>query len=199
MRYDKGRKEASHRLIMEVATKRFREYGIAASGIASIMNDAGLTNGAFYPHFESKEELVRECVSTAQINQSKLLQKALDAGGLELLITTYLSPEHRDAPGLGCISAALLGELSRQPSETRKHYTDGLLNLMRIMATALPKRGSDAEDVMLAVFSTLIGSLQLARAVEGPALSDRILGAGVDAARAILQSHQNNKTGEISI
>jgi AcrR family transcriptional regulator len=184
---------------MEVATKRFREDGIAASGIASIMSDAGLTNGAFYPHFESKEELVRECISTAQIDQSKLLQEALDAGGLELLFTAYLSPEHRDAPGLGCISAALLGELSRQSSETRKRYTEGLLNLMCLMATALPKGGSDTKDVMLAIFSTLIGSLQLARAVAGAALSDRILGAGVDAARAILQSHQNNKTGGTNI
>ena len=75
MRYNKGRKEASHRLIVEVAVKRFREDGIAASGVAGIMGDAGLTNGAFYPHFESKEELVRECVSTAQIEQSKLLRR----------------------------------------------------------------------------------------------------------------------------
>lgn len=195
MRYDKGRKEASRRLIMEVATKRFREDGIAASGIASIMSDAGLTNGAFYPHFESKEELVRECVYIAQIEQSKLHQDALGAGGLELLITRYLSPEHRDAPGRGCISAALLGELSRQSFETRKCYTEGLLNLVCVMATALPKFGSDAEDVMLAIFSTLIGSLQLARAVEGTVLSGRILAAGVDAARAILQSHQGNKEG----
>ena len=195
MRYEKGRKEASRRLIMEVATKRFREDGIAASGVASIMSDAGLTNGAFYPHFESKDELVRECVSSAQVDQSKLLLEALDAGGLELVIATYLSPEHRDAPGLGCISAALLDELSRQPSETRKHYTEGLLNLIRKMATALPKRGADAEDVMLALFSTLVGSLQLARAVEGAALSDRILVAGADAARAILQSRQSNKKG----
>lgn len=77
MRYDKGRKEASRRLIMEVATKRFREDCISASGIASIMSDMGLTNGAFYPHFESKEELVRECVSIAQIEQSKLIHDAL--------------------------------------------------------------------------------------------------------------------------
>ena len=110
---------------------------------------------------------------------------------MELLITTYLSPEHRDASGRGCISAALLGELSRQSSETRKCYTEGLLNLVRSMATALPNVVSDSESVILAIFSTLIGSLQLARAVEGGELSDRILAAGIDAAQAILKLYQN--------
>ena len=54
MRYEKGRKDASRRRIMEVAAERFRNEGIAASGLAGIMSDAGLTNGAFYPHFQSK-------------------------------------------------------------------------------------------------------------------------------------------------
>ena len=60
MRYEKGRKDASRGRIMEVATERFRCDGIAASGLAKIMSDAGLTNGAFYPHFQSKAALVRE-------------------------------------------------------------------------------------------------------------------------------------------
>ena len=195
MRYDKVLKEVSHRLILEISAKRFREDGIAASGVAGIMSDAVLTNGAFHPYFESKEELIWECVSTAQIKQSKLLQDVLDAGGLELLITTDLSPEHKDTSGHGYIFAALLDELSRQSSETRKCYTEGLLNLVRVMATALPKAVSDAEDVILAIFSTLIGSLQLARAVEGLELSDRILAVGIDTAQAILKSHHNNIGG----
>ena len=62
MRYEKGRKDASRSRIMEVATERFRSDGIAATGLAGIMSEAGLTNGAFYPHFQSKAALVRECV-----------------------------------------------------------------------------------------------------------------------------------------
>jgi AcrR family transcriptional regulator len=70
MRYEKGRKDASRGRIMEVAAERFRSDGIAASGLATIMSDAGLTNGAFYPHFESKAELVRESVVAALEAQS---------------------------------------------------------------------------------------------------------------------------------
>src|SRR4029079_4750070 len=96
MRYDKGHKDASRRRIMEVAAERFRDDGIAACGLASIMSEAGLTNGAFYPHFQSKAELVRESVVAAMEGQSRQIGEALASGGPELAIETYLSTGHRD-------------------------------------------------------------------------------------------------------
>ena len=122
MRYEKGRKDASRRRIMEVAAERFRGDGIAASGLASVMSDAGLTNGAFYPHFESKDDLIRESVAAAMDGQTNRLQNALTTGGLETILQAYLSATHRDNPGQGCALAALLPELARQPSETRRIY-----------------------------------------------------------------------------
>ena len=187
MRYEKGRKDASRRRIVETAAERFRADGIAASGLAGIMSDAGLTNGAFYPHFRSKTELVRECVRAALEDQSLRLQDALVAGGLEKVLAVYLSREHRDDPGHGCVSAALLPELARQPSETRRLYAKRLLAIVRQLASSLPKKTRDREAVALGVFATLIGALQLARVVEGRALSDRILAAGADAARAVVK------------
>jgi len=186
MRYEKGRKDASRRRIVKVAAERFRSDGIAASGLAGIMSDAGLTNGAFYPHFQSKAELVRACLATALDDQSQRLQDALAAGGLEGVLAVYLSREHRDDPGNGCVSAALLPELARQPSETRSLYAERLRTLVRLLASSLPEKTPDPEAVALGVFATLIGALQLARAVEGTALSDRILAAGADAARALV-------------
>jgi len=187
MRYEKGRKDASRRRIMEVAAERFRSDGIAASGLAGIMSDAGLTNGAFYPHFQSKAELVRESLTSALDDQSQRLQDAFADGGLEAVLAAYLSAEHRDNPGRGCVSAALLPELARQPPETRSLYAARLLAMVRQMAASLPPRTRDPEDVALAIHATLIGTLQLARATQGTALSDRILAAGADAARALVQ------------
>jgi TetR/AcrR family transcriptional regulator, transcriptional repressor for nem operon len=140
---------------MEAAAERFRGDGIAASGLATIMSDAGLTNGAFYPHFKSKAELVRESVVAAMETQSQQLREALTSVGPEKVIEAYLSSEHRDNPGKGCASAAL-------------------------------PQAKDPEGVALSVFATLIGALQLARAVEGRELSDRILTAGKDAARTLI-------------
>ena len=193
MRYEKGRKDASRRRIMEVAAESFRRDGIAASGLAGIMSEAGLTNGAFYPHFRSKAELVRESVAEALDDQARKLQDAFAAGGLEAVLALYLSPAHRDHPASGCVSAALLPELARQPSETRKLYAARFQTMVRQMASSLPAQTKDPEGVALAVYATLIGALQLARAVKGTALSDRILAAGADAARALVQPHRGRK------
>ena len=80
MRYEKGRKDTSRRRIMDVAVERFRTDGIAGSGLATIMKDAGLTNGAFYPHFPSKADLVRETLSDALSKQAVWLRDVLDEG-----------------------------------------------------------------------------------------------------------------------
>lgn len=183
MRYDKGRKDASRQRIMDVAAGRFRSDGIAASGLAGIMGEAGLTNGAFYPHFGSKAALVRETVALALHTQSKQIGALLAAGGAQLVIDTYLSADHRDNPAEGCASAALLPELAREPAETRQVYADHALTLVRQLAAGLPPDTADPEAVALGIFATLIGTLELSRAVADPALSARILEAGAKAAR----------------
>src|SRR5438045_2288299 len=175
MRYEKGRKDASRGRIMEVAAERFRVDGIAGSGLAKIMSDAGLTNGAFYPHFQSKAALVRETVASALEDQSDQIREALASGGLAMAIETYLSAAHRDNPGKGCASSALLPEIAREPVETRQLYTERLLTLVRQVSAYLPPQTSDPDSVAFSIFATLIGTLQMARAVEGTELSDRIL------------------------
>ena len=185
MRYEKGRKDASRQRIMEAAAERFRCDGIAATGLAAVMADAGMTNGAFYPHFQSKADLVRETMISVMDRQAEDLRKLIADGGLEAAIAFYLSPEHRDNPAIGCSFAALLPELARQPLETRRVYADNFLALARELASALPAKTKDPEAVAMAIYATLIGSLQLARAAEGIDLSDRILAAGANAARTL--------------
>lgn len=189
MRYEKGRKDTSRGRIMDVAAEQFRSEGIAASGLAGIMSAAGLTNGAFYPHFQSKAELVRESVAAALEGQSQQLQELLATDGLQAAIAAYLSPEHRDNPGQGCALAALLPELARQPAETRQHYAACMQTLVRQIAAALPTETRDPEGAALSIYATLIGTLQLARAAAGTPLSDRILAAGADAGQTLAQSH----------
>src|SRR4051794_16867013 len=186
MRCEKGRKDASRRRILEVASDRFRSDGIAATGLASIMTDAGLTNGAFYPHFQSKADLVRETVTSTMERQAELLRETLAEGGVEAIIATYLSPAHRDNAANGCTFAALLPELARQPVEARSVYAERLAMISRELASALPGHIGDREAAAMSLYATLIGTLQLARAVEGTELSDRILVAGAHAARTLV-------------
>lgn len=187
MRYEKGHKDTSRQRIMDVAAARFRSDGIAASGLAGIMSDAGLTNGAFYPHFKSKADLVRESLAAAMDDQSGQLRGMVAEGGLETVIAAYLSPEHRDNPQAGCTLSALLPELARQPLETRIVYMERILDAVSEMASALPGGTGDREARMIGIYATLIGTLQLARAVHGTPLSERVLAAGADAARELVR------------
>lgn len=181
MRYDKGHKDASRRRIMEAAAERFRSDGIAASGLAAIMSDAGLTNGAFYPHFKSKAELVRESVAAAMEDGAQLLGGA----GLAAAIDAYLSANHRDNPSTGCALASLLPELAREPAQTRGYWAERFLAAVKQLASGLPPETSDPEAAAIGIYATLIGALQLARVVQGTPLSDRILAAGADSARTL--------------
>src|SRR3954465_4802854 len=109
MRYSQDHKQATRRRILDAAGRRFKQDGIDGSGISTLMSDAGLTNGAFYAHFESKDDLVANVVADqlrTQVKRYDTLRPGRE--GLEDFLREYLSPEHRDHPGDGCPSAALL-------------------------------------------------------------------------------------------
>ena len=117
MRYDKDHKQATRQRIVEAAGRRFKQDGIDGAGVAAVMSDAGLTNGAFYHHFASKEDLVANVLA----DQLRAQRHSFDAqphdrAGLEAIIRAYLSPEHRDQCADGCPSAALLDEIDRRPA-----------------------------------------------------------------------------------
>jgi len=188
MRYEKGRRDASRQRILQAASERFRADGIAASGLSRVMQAAGLTNGAFYPHFQSKAELVRESLAAALEAQAEQMAGILAAGGLEGLIATYLSPEHRDNPQLGCAMAAIGAELAREPSETRAVHFERVMALVRLAAAHAPPQAKDPEGMALALFAGLIGTLQLARAAGRAEMSDRILATGREAARTLART-----------
>src|SRR3954453_16208649 len=107
MRYPKDQKQATRQRILEAAGRRFKEDGIDGAGVAAVMADAGLTNGAFYAQFKSKEDLVANVLA----DQLRAQRESFGVGpsgraGLETFIRGYLSPEHRDECAEGCPSAA---------------------------------------------------------------------------------------------
>ena len=141
MRYEKGHKDTTRQRIIDVAAKQFRENGVAAVGLAGIMSDAGLTNGAFYTHFESKEDLVQAVLGHALSRREATLLAASEANvGLEATIRDYLSPRHRDRPGGGCPTAALVAEVARHPKATRDAFTDKVSDLHPVDRLANPGR-----------------------------------------------------------
>jgi AcrR family transcriptional regulator len=187
MRYDKGRKDETRRHILDVASAQFRESGIAAVGLAGIMSEAGLTNGAFYTHFASKEDLVREVLTDALTRREERHKTNLENGvAVETIIRDYLSTRHRDRAGTGCPTAALVAEIARHPKTTRDAFTGKISDIIALMAEQI--RQGTAEErrrKAIMIYSTMVGALQLARAVNDRQLSDEILENAVEAAVAI--------------
>jgi TetR/AcrR family transcriptional repressor of nem operon len=140
MRYGKDQKQATRQRILEAAGRRFKEDGIDGAGVATLMSDAGLTNGAFYAHFTSKEDLVANVLADQLRAQHHNFDvHAPDRAGLEAFIRSYLSPEHRDQRADGCPSAALLDEIVRRPAATRQVFTDELLSTADDIAARLDR------------------------------------------------------------
>lgn len=184
MRFEKGHKAVTRQHILEIASKCFRREGVSAAGISGIMGEAGLTNGAFYLHFESKEALVREAVGSALAERQQNLEEKVQAGvDLEGVIRSYLNQAHREDPACGCPSAALLPEIARQSVPTRQTYEDGLQSFVSTLAALLPDADSAAAGRRAtAIFALMVGTLQFARAVPDVARAEQILEGGVEAA-----------------
>lgn len=186
-RYDKGQRDTTRRHIIDVASSQFRESGIAAVGLAGIMAEAGLTNGAFYTHFASKEDLVRAVLCEALERREQRHKDNLANGvPLETTIRDYLSPRHRDRAATGCPTAALVSEIARHPKATRDAFTGKTADLIALMAAQMPD-GSAAERRRraISVYATMVGALQLSRAVSDRQLSEEILENAVGAALAL--------------
>jgi TetR/AcrR family transcriptional regulator, transcriptional repressor for nem operon len=188
MRYGKDHKQATRQRIVEAAGRRFKQDGIDGAGVAALMSDAGLTNGAFYAHFTSKEDLVANVLADQlRAQRQSLDSQPSDRAGLEAFVRSYLSPEHRDQCADGCPSAALLDEIARRPAATRQVFTDELMGVIDDIASHLDPTDVDAARTdALTVFGMMIGTLQLARALTDRDLSDQLLARGVETALKLL-------------
>ena len=165
MRYGKDQKQATRQRILEAAGRRFKQDGIDGAGLATLMSDAGLTNGAFYAHFSSKEDLVANVLA----DQLRAQRQSFDAqpsdrAGLEAFVRSYLSPEHRDRFADGCPSAALLDEIARRPTDTRDVFTEEVMGVVDDITSRLDPTDVEAGRAdALTVFGLMVGTLQLAR------------------------------------
>ena len=192
-RYGKEHKQATRRRIIDTAGRRFKRDGIDGSGIATLMADAGLTNGAFYAHFASKEDLVAT-VLAEQLRDQRESFSALPPGraGVEQYVRDYLSVQHRDNPDDGCPSAALLDEIGRCTETTKQAYTDGVLAMIDDVAARLaPDDPPSARVTTLSVFAMMVGTLQLSRALADRHLADAILAQGIHDALALLGAERS--------
>lgn len=164
--------------IVAVAAKLFRERGLAAVGVAEVMQEAGMTHGGFYKHFKSKDALIDEACRYAFAEPGSGLRAAAEAAPageeLKTIVERYLSRRHRDNPGTGCALAALGGEVGNRKSPARKALQTGRERLVALVARYV--KGDDAKERAAAFVALMVGALINARLTDGAA-SDSILRA----------------------
>ena len=177
-------KEASHERIVGAAARAIRRSGYNGTGVADIMKEAGLTHGAFYAHFESREAMLAEAADCAGAQANAVAAKVISAvppdQALKALVETYLSKAHVDAIETGCPISALGSEMPRQSAEVRRAATLRIKEMIDLVARQLPDWGQPtAHERALAMVASMVGTLILARAVDDSSLSDALCNASL--------------------
>jgi TetR/AcrR family transcriptional repressor of nem operon len=178
-------KQATHERIVEVAARAIRRSGYAGTGVADIMKEAGLTHGAFYAHFPSREAMLAEAADRAGAESvaasAQVAAAAPTRQVLRALVRAYLSKAHVENADVGCPVAALGSEMPRQAPEVRRAATRRIKEMIDLVARQSPDWGQPgAHERALATVATMVGALLLARAVDEPALSDAICKAAMN-------------------
>lgn len=178
MKKSKAETAETRKRIVEAAARAFRKQGIEATGVAEIMAAAGLSHGGFYRHFDSKEQLVTEALSATEKNMVRDSIAAAEKGGEAILgvFRDYMTSNYRDNREDGCPMAAMGSELVRAGPDTRHAATNSLRKIVDAVAPFVrPQEGEDGHDTALSLLTNMIGALTMARMVDDPVLSDRIL------------------------
>lgn len=175
-------KEASHERIVGAAARAIRRSGYDGTGVADIMKEAGLTHGAFYAHFASREAMLAEAADRAGAESNAVAASVIAAvppdQSLQALMQAYLSKAHLQGIETGCPVSALGSEMPRQSPEVRRAATRRIKEMIDLVACQFPDWGQpSAHERALVTVATMVGTLMLARAVDEPALSDALCSA----------------------
>ncbi len=183
-----SRKQAAenHTTVIEAAARLFKLRGINGVSVPELMAEAGLTHGAFYGHFKSKDDLAAAACEHAFAEKRALYADINERhqgdkrAALAEFVKRYTARSHRDQPGPGCPVAALADDAAREEFKgpVRKSFASGLDRMVEFVQATLGARGKSGErDEALADVALLVGALVLARATKGQPISDEVLQA----------------------
>ena len=180
MRYRPEHKLETHRKIVQDASRRIRAEGLMGVAVSAVMKDAGLTHGGFYKHFESKEDLLLESLREGFREIEDTLAHAAEQSkpreAWKSIVKTYLSLDLCEHPEHGCPLAALAPDLARADKRMKPRIAAELVNYKTRMVPFMPGgRTVDKEGAFFAIFSTMIGAVEIARLLPDRAMREKVL------------------------
>jgi TetR/AcrR family transcriptional repressor of nem operon len=175
-------KVSEHReALLATANRLMQERGFDGAAVADICREAGLTQGALYGQFKSKDALAAEAIRRTCAEGAAVWSGLRDGGpdALSAFIDAYLCETHASDPGMGCTLAACVSEIGRQDSAIISAYAEGFRRMSDLVRQALPA-GTPPEEAhsrAMALLAGMVGAVAIARALEraDPELSRDVL------------------------
>ena len=187
MRVSRIQAAENRQTVINVASRLFRERGFDGIGLKDLMEGAGLTQGAFYKQFESKEDLAAQASRRALESGSQGWSTAIAENPddpLGAVIAFYLSAGHRAEKLDGCPVVALGADAARQGAGVKAAFEEGIKAYLEVLGPLLPKTdGEDSNRKAMVVLSTMVGAMTLSRAVNDPDLAQAFQNAAVEHVR----------------
>lgn len=181
MRVSRDQAEKNRQTVINVASQLFCEHGFDGIGLKDLMEAAGLTQGAFYKQFASKDDLAAQALKRALENISRQWSAAAEGNPknpLGAVVGRYLSMGHREQRGAGCPLVALGADAARQGADVKASFEAGIRKYLETFEKLVEgANGEDHTDRAMAAFSTMVGALMLSRAVNDKRLAKRLLQA----------------------
>ena len=174
--------------MLDAAARHIRLHGPDAVAIAEVMAEAGVTVGAFYKHFESREAIVQQAIDHMYTTSPAplLMPEAAETPEAVLrgFLDYYLSVEHRDTRTGGCPLPFLTADAIRLPEGARQRLSNALNAVIDLVAGHLaahnatlnrPDLALSPHQIAASVTAEAIGAVILARADVDPERSGRLL------------------------
>ncbi|WP_238263239.1 TetR/AcrR family transcriptional regulator [Cupriavidus pauculus] len=180
MRKSKAEAAETRERIVDAAARQFRLNGIQGTGLNDVMTPLGLTQGGFYRHFASKDQLVAEACARAMTEVidglGTVVRQGQQASGFAAVVDAYVSAAHRDTPTGGCPLAAMGSELARADKQTRAAAAQGFDELVEVLTKQLAhKPQQEARSAAVFTLAAMIGAITMSRVVEDADASMAIL------------------------
>jgi TetR/AcrR family transcriptional repressor of nem operon len=187
MRVSRVQAAENRQTVINVASRLFRERGFDGIGLKDLMKGAGLTQGAFYKQFASKEDLAAQATKRAMESATEQWLAATSAepeDPLGAVMAFYLSMDHRGEKTDGCPIVALGSDVARQGADVKASFEAGIKQHIEILRRFVTQAdGAQSDGKALAILSTMVGALTLSRVVNDPALAQALLDAAVEQVR----------------
>ena len=181
MRYEPDHKARTRRRIVKNAAQRLLAEGLSGVRIATVMKASGLTVGAFYKHFRSKDDLLAHAIEEgcAQVGErvSDALKTVPCGDRWRHVVRWSLSFDYRDRPDTRSPMAALAPEIARAAPAVRERIA-GLMKARKKKAMEFVPGNtiSEKERSFNVIFAAMIGAVVIARMMPGPADKENVLG-----------------------